>query len=244
VTAPQESLAEYLQRAEKVVALSGAGLSAESGVPTFRGAAGLWAKYDPYQLATPEAFARDPQLVWEFYNLRRATVRECRPNAAHEALAALETLVPRFIHVTQNVDGLAQQAGGRNVIELHGNLFATVCAVCGSEHPHHADELPFPAHCQRCGGLLRPGVVWFGEPVRRIGEAAQAVQGCDVCLIVGTSNVVYPAASLAAVAKQGGARLAEFNVEKTPLSEAVDFLFLGPVGETLPPVVDRLRNLR
>jgi NAD-dependent deacetylase len=237
VNDPIAALAAHVARARKIVALSGAGLSAESGVPTFRGAGGLWRTHNAMALATPEAFERDPALVWEFYNERRARVLACAPNPAHLALVELERRAPAFVHITQNVDGLSQRAGGRNIIELHGSLFATRCAQCGADHPHHDGVLAFPSHCHRCGGLLRPGVVWFGEPVERIGEAAQALAGCDVYLVVGTSNLVEPAASLAAIAKRGGALVAEFNLDPTPLTPAADFFLPGPVGQTLPAVV-------
>ncbi len=239
---PAVELAAALRNAYRVAALSGAGLSAESGVPTFRGADGLWAKFDPYEIATPEAFERDPAHVWEFYNLRRERALACAPNAAHTALARLERLAPAFAHVTQNVDRLCQRAGGKNVIELHGNIFATRCAHCGSEHPQHSGQVAFPAYCQRCGGLLRPGVVWFGEPVTRLGEAARAVENCDVYLVIGTSSMVQPAAALAAVARQGGAVVAEFNLEPTPLTPQADLVLHGPVGTTLPRVVDLLES--
>lgn len=235
-------VADKLRAAERVAVLSGAGLSAESGVPTFRDPNGIWKNRNPFDLATAEAFQRDPALVWEFYNERRAMVLNCRPNAAHYALTRLGEIVPHFVHIAQNVDGLAQQAGGRNIIELHGNLFSTRCSVCHSEHPHLNEIVEFPATCQRCGNLLRPGVVWFGEPVEKIGEAAEAALHCDVFLLIGTSAAVQPAASLALVAKQQQAFVAEFNLKETSASALVDVLVLGPVGQTLPAVLQAMEK--
>jgi NAD-dependent deacetylase len=235
-------LAQHLSDARKVVVLSGAGLSAESGIPTFRGADGLWQKYNIFEIATPEAFERDPALVWEFYNQRRIDALACEPNTAHLALRELEIRFPDFLHVTQNVDNLSQRAGMKNILELHGNLFATRCAQCASPHPHLDGIVPFPTLCQRCGALVRPGVVWFGESVDKIGVAAQALRGCQVFLVVGTSAQVQPAASLALLAKQQGAFVAEFNVEETDLSDTLDLLILGPAGETLPHLITLLKN--
>jgi len=235
-------VAQKMRAARWVTVLSGAGLSAESGIPTFRDPNGVWKNHNPFDLATVDAFQRDPALVWEFYNERRAMVMTRRPNAAHVALARLGQLVPQFTHIAQNVDGLAQQAGDRNIIELHGNLFSTRCSVCNSEHPHLNEIVEFPATCQRCGNLLRPGVVWFGEPVEKIGEAAEAAMHCDTFLLVGTSAVVQPAASLTLVAKQQHAFVAEFNIKETSASDLVDVVILGPVGRTLPAVIQEMEK--
>ncbi|NLH51038.1 MAG: NAD-dependent deacylase [Myxococcales bacterium] len=235
-------LARRIGQAKKIVVLSGAGLSAESGIPTFRGADGLWQKYNIFEIATPEAFERDPEMVWGFYNQRRTDALACEPNPAHYALRELEELVPDFLHITQNVDNLAQRVGMKNILELHGNLFATRCSQCDSPHPHLDGIVPFPTHCQRCGALVRPGVVWFGESVNKIGEAAHALRACQVFLVIGTSAQVQPAASLALLAKQQNAYVAEFNVEETDLSDTLDLLVLGPAGETLPRLIDRLKQ--
>jgi len=236
---PIEKLAGVLTGARKVAVLSGAGLSAESGVPTFRGKEGLWKQRNPVELATPEAFRADPELVWEFYNWRRQKILGVEPNPAHVALADLERRVPAFVHVTQNIDGLARRAGGENIIELHGNLFSTRCFECGREQPDLSGPVPFPTSCERCGGLVRPGVVWFGEPVPLLEDAIESLRDADLLFVVGTSAVVQPAASLAMVCKSAGAFVAEFNIEATPLSGRLDLQIVGPVGTTLPRVVAR-----
>jgi len=232
-----EQLVEKIAGARKMATLSGAGLSAESGVPTFRDAGGLWRNHNPAELATPEAFNSNPQLVWEFYNWRREKVLAVEPNPAHFALVELEQHVRDFMHITQNVDGLYSRAGGKKIIEVHGNLFATRCFECDTEYPEFDKIVPYPSRCRSCNGLLRPGVVWFGEAVPAMDEAVRTLAGCDVFLVVGTSASVQPAASLALVAKQYGAFVAEFNIEATPLTGQLDLFVTGPVGQTLPPVV-------
>ncbi|HPM76268.1 MAG TPA: NAD-dependent deacylase [bacterium] len=233
----QRQLAVKLAAAHKVVALSGAGLSAESGVPTFRGDGGLWRNRRPADLATPAAFAADPQLVWEFYNWRREKVLSVAPNPAHYALVEVERVVPAFCHITQNVDGLAHCAGGTNIIELHGNLLTTLCSVCREAQPHAPAIVPFPTYCDRCGALVRPGVVWFGENVTQFEPAVAMMNECDVLLVIGTSAVVQPAASLATIARRQGAFVAEFNLAETPLTDRLDLFIAGPAGRTLPPLV-------
>jgi len=241
---PQD-LIDRLASAGRVAVLTGAGISAESGVPTFREAqTGLWARYDPQELATPEAFRRDPKLVWEWYAWRRSLVANARPNAGHYALAELEGLFPAFSLITQNVDGLHQQAGSRAVIELHGNIRRTKCfeedrVVDGWEA---SDEIP--PRCPRCGGRLRPDVVWFGEnlPQNALEAALQAAQSCEVFFSIGTSAVVQPAASLAALAQRRGARLVEINPERTPLSHAADDVLTGPAGVVLTELVRALKQ--
>lgn len=218
--------------------LTGAGISAESGVPTFRDAqSGLWAKYDPLDLATPEAFLRDPELIWRWYRWRRELVAEAQPNPGHLALAELATLVPELTLVTQNVDGLHQRAGSREVIEFHGNLFEDRCFVegCVVECDNDAD-VPV---CPGCGGQVRPGVVWFGEaiPERALNESLAAASDCDVFLSIGTSSLVYPAAGLAEVAKQAGACVAEINPNPTPHAMNFDHAIAGKAGTVLPELV-------
>jgi NAD-dependent deacetylase len=230
---------EWLQSASSVVALTGAGVSAESGVPTFRGPGGLWREFKPEDLATPEAFQRDPKLVWEWYDWRRSAIAATRPNAAHLALAELERRKPRFTLVTQNVDGLHERAGSRNVLRLHGDIWTLRCLACGSERRDERAPLPeLPPRCQ-CGGLMRPGVVWFGEMLPRgVWEAAErATREAEVFLLVGTSAVVYPAASLAPLAHACGARVIECNLEETPFSAALDRSFRGQAGELLPRLI-------
>lgn len=221
------------------MALTGSGISAESGVPTFRDAqAGLWSRYDPQGLATPGAFARDPELVWRWYAWRRALVGGARPNAGHRALADLERRVPAFSLVTQNVDGLHQEAGSANVVELHGNIRRSRCPVENVPvEPDGKDHLP--PLCPNCASPLRPDVVWFGEtlPVAELEAASEAARSCDVLLSVGTSGLVYPAASLPYEAQETGAIVVEVNPDPTPLSASAAFALRGSAGEVLPRLV-------
>jgi NAD-dependent deacetylase len=225
--------------ATRVVALTGSGISAESGVPTFRDAqTGLWERYDPQELATPEAFARDPRLVWEWYEWRRGLVANAKPNPGHEALADLERRIPGFTLVTQNVDGLHQRAGSRRVIELHGNIMRSRCAEEGVIVREYEGE-ETPPRCPRCGEFLRPDVVWFGEmlPFQALEEASEAARGCYLFLSIGTSSLVYPAAALPYEALENGATLVEINPTETPLSANADFTLRGPAGEVLPKLL-------
>ena len=221
--------------------LTGAGMSAESGVPTFRDAlTGLWSKFDPRELATPSAFARDPTLVWDWYAARREQARSVSPNPGHHALARLETLVPDFLLATQNVDGLHARAGSRNLIELHGNIARVKCS---REHTlvaaWHDDGERVP-RCAHCGALLRPDVVWFDEalPAGSIEAADAAARECDLLLVVGTSALVYPAAALPVAAREAGARVAEINPEATPLTPTAHFVLRSAAGVALPALVE------
>jgi NAD-dependent deacetylase len=238
-----QSLREALQRAKDVVVLSGAGISAESGSPTFRGAGGLWRNHSPERLATPEAFAENPRLVWEWYDWRRQIIRKAEPNPGHRALAELERRktdgfreLPGFTLVTQNVDGLHDRAGSRNLVKLHGDIWQVRCLGCGVEVRNEQVPLEdLPPRCS-CGALLRPGVVWFGEPLPP-GEwerAWEASAQAEVFLTIGTSAVVYPAAGLAEVAREAGAKLAVVNSEPTPVDLTADWVLRGPAGELLP----------
>lgn len=221
---------------DKVVVLTGAGISAESGVPTFRGEAGLWRTYRPEDLATPSAFRRDPALVWEWYNWRRELVARCEPNAAHRTLVEMERHIEDFVLITQNVDGLHQRAGSRRVLELHGSLWRMRCTVEDRVVEDHQVPLPsIPPRCP-CGALMRPDVVWFGEslPSEVLSAAHDAVRRCRLLLVVGTSGVVYPAAALPQLAHHAGARVVEFNVERTPISAYADEVILGPAAVALP----------
>jgi NAD-dependent deacetylase len=231
---------EWIREARAVAVLSGAGISAESGVPTFRGPGGLWRQYRPEQLATPEAFARDPMLIWEWYDWRRGKLAEAQPNAGHRALAALERTKQRFTLVTQNVDGLHDRAGSRNVIRIHGDLWTLRCTACSRERRDERIPLPeLPPRCE-CGALMRPGVVWFGEPLPAgLWERAQrAAREADLLLVVGTSAVVYPAAGLVPLAKACGARVIECNMEETPFSAELDKSFRGAAGELVPQLIE------
>ncbi len=231
------ALAGRISRASRVTVVTGAGISAASGVPTFRGPGGLWKDFRPEELATPGAFARDPATVWEWYDWRRQLVARCRPNRAHEVLALWSLRYPSFALVTQNVDGLHERAGTRNVIRFHGSLWEVSCWKRCRPGSWGDETVPFPRlppPCPHCGGFLRPGVVWFGEAIPRDAlEAAERALDCDVCLVVGTSSVVYPAAGLAAEARSRGAFTAEINPEATPASSDMDLAIAGRAEEVL-----------
>lgn len=237
-----EAAARLLRPISRLVAFTGAGVSAESGVPTFRGAGGFWKNVRAEEVATPEAFARDPEMVWEFYNYRRNLLAEIKANPAHEALADLESRIEGVTLVTQNVDGLHRLAGSRNVLELHGNLWRVRCTGCGSVLDKYREVLPPLPTCDACGALLRPDVVWFGEtlPEAVWNEAFAAIERCEAILVVGTSAVVYPAAGLVELARQNAARVVEVNVEPTPASELADVCLVGKAGEILPALAERV----
>jgi NAD-dependent deacetylase len=239
-----DAAAARLTDAARVTVLTGAGVSAASGVPTFRGAGGLWRHFRPEDLATPSAFARDPALVWEWYDWRRSLVAACEPNAAHHVVAAWSHRFPAFALVTQNVDGLHERAGTANVTRLHGSIWTLRCWTgCGATPwPDTRVPLaPLPPECPRCGGLARPGVVWFGEALDPIefGRAERACQ-CDVFLTVGTSSVVHPAAGLSRIAHASGAFVIEVNPEATPLSGLADLSLRGPAESVLAELDRRL----
>ena len=228
-----------------MVALTGAGISAESGVPTFRDAqTGLWAKYKAEELATPEAFLENPRLVWEWYEWRRQLTRQAEPNPGHRALVELERRYPQFSLVTQNVDGLHARAGSRDVIELHGNIQLDLCFDEGTpvDAAEYSDDGSLPPRCPRCGAYVRPGVVWFGEglPRRALERAEAAVRSCEVVLSIGTSGLVHPAAGLPLIAKQTGALLVEINPNATPLTPHAHHVLSGPAGKVLPELVRAL----
>ena len=234
-------LTKALREARRFFVLTGAGVSAESGIPTFRDAqTGLWAKYDPLQLATPEAFLADPALVWRWYRWRRELVADASPNPGHAALAKIEELADEFTLVTQNVDGLHGRAGSRNLVEFHGNLFKEHCFSCGADGDAGDAEVPA---CGVCGGMLRPGVVWFGEaiPEEASHRAVEAARRSDLMLCVGTSSSVFPAAALTDVAHQVGAVTVEINPQPTggPL---FDHVLPYPSGLILPKLVASLEQ--
>ncbi|HSD51347.1 MAG TPA: NAD-dependent deacylase [Candidatus Methylomirabilis sp.] len=234
------SLRARLASAQSVVVLTGAGVSAESGVPTFRGADGLWRQHRAEDLATPEAFARDPKLVWEWYDWRRQLVAKCQPNPAHHAIASLERQAQKFLLITQNVDGLHRLAGSVRMVELHGNLWRVRCLQDGSITERLDVPLEtMPPRCE-CGGLLRPGVVWFGEalPPEALHTALEAAESCEIFLIVGTSAVVQPAASLPRIARNKGAYVVEVNLEPTPLTPIAHESHHGKAGEILPKLLE------
>jgi NAD-dependent deacetylase len=220
-----------------VAVLTGAGISAESGVPTFRGEDGLWRNFRPEELATPEAFRRDPTLVWEWYGWRRSLIAPCAPNSAHETLAEMEAVLSDFTLITQNVDGLHQAAGSRDVVALHGDIWSLRCTACGETMTDRRVPLrEIPPRCPACRGLLRPDVVWFGESLSpRVLEAAWlAATVCRTMLVIGTSAVVQPAESLPIIALRTGAHLIEVNPAETPLSRRAHEVLRGPAAEVLP----------
>jgi NAD-dependent deacetylase len=232
-----------LRESAHTVVLTGAGVSAESGVPTFRDTqTGFWANYRPEDLATPEAFAHDPEMVWRWYAWRRELLANVQPNPGHSALAQLQARLPRFTLITQNVDGLHQRAGSRNVIEYHGNITRTICSAKSCPGLWELGDEREPPECPLCGELLRPDVVWFGEaiPAAAMQDSAKAVASCDLFVSVGTAAVVYPAAGMAAQAGAAGAMIAEINPQATPLSSAADIVIGGPSGEILPAVLAAL----
>jgi NAD-dependent deacetylase len=238
-----ERLKSLLTRNSKVVVLTGAGISAESGVPTFRGEDGLWKKFRPEELATFDAFMANPELVWEWYEYRRKIINEIKPNPGHSALVAFQKHFDKFDLITQNVDGLHDQAGSRNIVELHGNIRKNKCIQCDKQYESLEGTIEgVPPRCP-CGGNVRPDVVWFGEmlPQDAINYAFEVSQQCDLFFCVGTSAVVHPAASLPLIAKRSGAFVAEVNLEPTEISHLVDETLLGKSGEILPSLVKLLK---
>lgn len=238
-----KSVIEKFLSPSKIVVLTGAGVSAASGVPTFRGKEGLWKKYSPQELANPQAFAAKPELVWEWYIWRRNLINQVKPNSAHHALVDLEKMNSGFTLITQNVDNLHRQAGNTRVIELHGNIMKNKCFDCNKtsdSEVHLNNGLP---HCTYCGGLIRPDVVWFGEalPFEALQNAQSAVTECGLCLSVGTSGVVEPAASLPFQAKAHGAYVVEINPEQTPLTEHADLFIQDSADKVLPEIIIELK---
>jgi NAD-dependent deacetylase len=236
-----EELKQRFQQARAVAVLTGAGVSAESGVPTFRGGGGaaVWKGLPAERLASPEMLKSDPVMLWEWYNYRREIISRASPNPAHRALAEWEQSFPTFTLITQNVDELHRAAGSRNVLELHGSLWRVRCMECGARSENRDVPLAeLPPRCQ-CGGVLRPEVVLFGEmlPPDVYARASMAAASCDLFFVVGTSAVVYPAASLPVSAKQHRAFVIEVNPEPTPVSEYADATILGRAGDVLPGLV-------
>ena len=233
------SIRGLVRTARSIAVLTGAGISAESGIPTFRGAGGLWRSFRAEDLATPGAFARDPKLVWEWYDWRRSLIAQAEPNAGHYALADLEKRTPEFTLITQNVDGLHDRAGSSRLLKVHGDIWTLRCTRCGRERRDTRPKLPdLPPVCA-CGAIERPGVVWFGEnlPPGIWSHAEQAAQRADLFFVIGTSAIVYPAAGLVHLAKASGAKVVEVNPAETPVSGMVDFSWRAPAAEALPRLI-------
>ncbi len=244
-----DRLLTRLADARRVAVLTGAGISAESGIPTFRDPDGLWQRFKPEELANVNAFLQNPRLVQEWYRHRRMVAEKCRPNPGHTALREMEGLYPEFTLITQNVDNLHQRAGSSRVIELHGNISRNYCIGC--RRPVMDDELrdireDKPTICPACGGLIRPDVVWFGEmlPIEAFTEAQKAAERADVFLSIGTSALVYPAAGLPLEARKHGAYVAEINIQPSSIADALDETVEGKAGEVLPRLVEEIRQVR
>jgi NAD-dependent deacetylase len=239
-----DSVLAACEPTKRVVVLTGAGISAESGVPTFRGEDGLWKQYRAEELATPSAFQANPKLVWEWYDWRRGIIGKAEPNPGHWAIAEMEGIFPHFCLITQNVDGLHRRAGSTKVIEIHGNLWDLRCVAEGTVREDYRCPLPeIPPTCE-CGALLRPHVVWFGESLDQgdLARAYQLIEECDLLLVVGTSAVVQPVASFPLMAKQGGSFVIEVNMDSTPISGLVDASFQGKAGEILPALLEKIKE--
>ena len=240
-----QNATEILKHSNAVFVLTGAGISAESGIPTFRGADGLWKNYSATELATPQSFERNPKLVWEWYHWRRSIISKAKPNAAHYALVEIERKFKRFLLLTQNVDNLHLRAGSKNVLELHGNIFRSRCVICNKviesqlESECEIDDLP---KCN-CGGHLRPDVVWFGESIPQDiwQKSLSFLSESDVAIICGTSSVVWPAAAIPQMAKTTGAKIIEINLEPTPVTPIVDVFLKGKASEILPEITSYLQ---
>jgi NAD-dependent deacetylase len=231
-----------LGAARSITVLTGAGISADSGVPTFRGADGLWKNFRAEELATPEAFKRDPRLVWEWYNWRRELIATKQPNDAHKAIVELERRCPDFWLITQNVDGLHRDAGSQKLSEIHGNIWKVRCTGCGVVGNNHDVPIAILPSCLHCGSLLRPHIVWFGESLSTddLDDCSRALKHCEVLLGIGTSGIVYPAAGFASVAKEVGAFVAEVNLDPTPQSGLVDIALQGRARDLVPLLLEPL----
>ena len=241
-TGLSDEIINALRKARSVVVLTGAGVSAESGVPTFRGQEGLWRNYNPQELATPEAFNKDPTLVWEWYDWRRGLIAPLEPNPAHLAIAELERRSPSFLLITQNIDGLHKKGGSKQMLELHGNIWNVRCVAEGNVTENHDVPLQnIPPMCS-CGAMLRPHIVWFGESLdpHILHQSLQAIEACDFLIVAGTSAVVQPSASFPIMARERGATVLEVNMEPTPISSVVNSSLFGKAGELLPQLVASL----
>ncbi len=233
-----------LSKSKKIVFFTGAGISAESGIPTFRGKDGIWNKLKPEELANFNAFMRNPEMVWEWYNHRKKIVHQAKPNPAHIAIAEMQNLFDEVTVVTQNIDNLHRRAGSKNIFELHGNMERNFCVKCRTFYNEELDFSNGVPKC-KCGGLIRPDVVWFGEylPEDQFAGSEKAAINSDMFFVVGTSAVVYPAAGLVHVAKQSGAFIVEVNIEETEITPFCDLSFFGEAGKILPELVNEIKKI-
>jgi NAD-dependent protein deacetylase/lipoamidase len=240
-----EKFKSRIKSAEKIVFFTGAGISAESGIPIFRGKDGIWNKLKPEELANFNSFLKNPNMVWEWYNHRKQIVHNSRPNEAHISIVKMQEIFPSVIVVTQNIDNLHRRAGSKYIYELHGNIEKNYCIQCGKRYDYDFEFEGKVPKCS-CGGLIRPDIVWFGEflPEDQFNASEQASERCDIFFIVGTSAVVYPAASLIYTAKAAGAFLVEINIEETEISSIVNESCFGKAGEILPMIYDEIRKIR
>lgn len=230
---------EIIDESKTIVAFSGAGMSAECGVPTFRGKDGLWKNHSAQDLATPDAFKRDPRTVWQWYDWRRSLIKPLEPNLGHYAIAGAQERKDISV-ITQNVDGLHRKAGSQDVSELHGNIWRVRCTECGMEKDNTDVPIDILPKCDECSGLLRPAIVWFGEPLDPsvVSRSSELLSKADVTIVVGTSGIVQPAASMAAYAKESGSKIIEVNIEETPGYGIADVFILGKAGEVLPQILE------
>lgn len=240
-----QSFLNQLKESKRIVFFTGAGISAESGIPTFRGKDGIWNKLKPEELANFSAFMRNPQMVWEWYNHRKKIIHESKPNAGHQAIAEMQNLFEDVTVVTQNIDNLHRRAGSKNIFELHGNIERNFCINCRTFYNEELDFSQGVPKC-KCGGLIRPDVVWFGEylPEDQFSGGEKAALNSDMFFVVGTSAVVYPAAGLVYTAKRGGSFIVEVNLEETEVSSACDASFYGEAGNILPAIVEQIKIMR
>jgi NAD-dependent deacetylase len=240
-----KKLLDRLLKTYNVNVLTGAGISAASGVPTFRGDHGIWKQFKPEELASYEAFSKNPKLVWEWYNWRRDLIKKVRPNPAHYALVDLENMYRDFAIITQNVDNLHNLAGSKNILNLHGNIMKNKCIDCHKQYEEDINlDVGIPK-CPSCKGMIRPDVVWFGEslPQEIINKAQELAAQSEVFFSIGTSAVVEPAASLPFIAKGNGAYIVEINIENTPISQSVDEFIKGPADQVLPELIVKLQSM-
>lgn len=236
---------DQLRKAKSIVFFTGAGISAESGIPTFRGKDGIWNKLKPEELANFNAFLKNPDMVWEWYQHRKTIINETGPNPAHVAIAEFEKYYNDVTVVTQNVDNLHRRAGSTHVFELHGNIEKNYCIDCLERFDDTTFEMTGKTvpHCDKCGGLIRPDIVWFGEflPQDVFAKGEQKAENSDICFVVGTSAVVYPAAYIPLGAKRAGSFLVEVNIEPTEISSTVDYSLFGKAGEIMPQILEQVK---